>query len=88
MGFKGQEKVVRCYLHNSQGRNKMAVNNFTKANAKNGISTQVILDAGLNVFGLQLFLESFTDAAGGKTEPLEFTYLGVKVRLQIDEESI
>jgi hypothetical protein len=61
----------------------MAENDFTTANAKNGIPGQAIIDAGLNVFALQLLLESFTEIAGGNTEPVEFTYLGVNVRLQI-----
>ena len=62
----------------------MSENEFTKENKNNGIPAQVILDAGINVFGLQLLLESFTEMAGKDTSPLEFTYLGVKVRLQID----
>lgn len=66
----------------------MAQNDFTKANAQNGIAGQKILDAGLNVFGLQLVLESFTDAMGKNTDPVEFTYLGVRVRLQVDRESV
>ena len=61
----------------------MSQNEFTKKNARNGIPAQTILDGGLNVFGLQLLLESFTDIAGCDTTPLEFTYLGVKIRLQI-----
>jgi len=63
----------------------MAQNEFTKANHQTGIHGQVILDSGLNVFALKLLLESFTGVAGKDTRPLEFTYLGVKVRLQIDE---
>lgn len=66
----------------------MAQNEFTKNNKSMGIPGQVILDAGLNVFGLQMVLESFTDIAGKDTPPLEFTYLGVKVRLQVDEGAI
>lgn len=62
----------------------MAQNEFTKENHTVGIEGQKILNAGLNVFGLQLLLESFTDLAGNSTEPLEFTYLGVDVRLQIN----
>lgn len=65
----------------------MSQNEFTKTNANKGIPGQLILDTGLNVFALQLFLESFTEVRGKDTEPLEFTYLGVKVRLQIDEGS-
>lgn len=61
----------------------MAENKFTKENKNNGLASQLILDAGLNVFGLQLLLESFTDIAGKDTTPLEFTYLGVNISLQI-----
>ena len=65
----------------------MPQNEFTKSNHRGGIHGQVILDAGLNVFGLQLFLESFTSIAGKDTKPLEFTYLGVDVKLQINENA-
>ena len=65
----------------------MAQNEFTRKNHKVGIPGQRILDAGLNVFALQLVLESFTKIAGGSTEPLEFTYLGVDVRLQINNDA-
>ena len=61
----------------------MSQNEFTKKNSGVGISGQAILDAGINVFALQLMLESFTSIAGKDTTPLEFTYLGVNVRLQI-----
>ena len=66
----------------------MAANDFTMKNKGCGIHGQPILDAGLNVFALQLLLESFTETIGKDTEPVEFTYLGVKVRLQIDENAI
>ena len=65
----------------------MSENEFTKANHTVGLNGQKILDAGINVFGLQLFLESFTMLAGSSTEPLEFTYLGVDVRVQINPEA-
>lgn len=65
----------------------MSANEFTKKNKSNGIHGQKILDAGLNVFALQLLIESFTQLAGKDTTPLEFTYLGVTVRLQIDDKS-
>ncbi len=65
----------------------MSQNQFTKKNHTNGVPGQTILDAGINVFGLQLFLESFTQVAGADTTPLEFTYLGVDVRVQINEKS-
>lgn len=61
----------------------MAENNFTKANKQNGIPSQQILDAGLNVFALQLLVESFTDLAAGDTTPLEFTFSGVDISLSI-----
>lgn len=61
----------------------MAVNEFTLKNAENGIPSQAILDAGLNVFALQALLESFTGIAGESTKPLEFSYLGVRVSLQV-----
>lgn len=65
----------------------MGQNKFTKENHSTGIHGQMILDAGLNVFALQLLLESFTKLAHGKTQPLKFTYLGVDVRLQINKEA-
>jgi len=65
----------------------MAQNEFTRQNHPVGIDGQKILNAGLNVFGLQLFLESFTALAGSSTEPLEFTYLGVDIRLQINDNA-
>ena len=63
----------------------MAQNEFTKKNFLLGIHGQKILDVGLNVFGLQLFLESYTNFAGKDAEPVEFTYLGVDVKLKINE---
>ncbi len=65
----------------------MAQNEFTRENHRLGIPGQAILDAGLNVFALQLLLESFTDLAGKQTAPLDFIYLGVKVTLQIHEDA-
>ncbi len=61
----------------------MSENNFTKGNKENGHSGQAILDAGLNVFALQLLIESFTARAGNNTTPVEFKYCGVNVSLQI-----
>ena len=65
----------------------MGDNKFTKDNRETGIHGQVILDAGINVFALQLLIESFTHVAHGETKPVEFTYRGVKVRLQIDDKA-
>jgi len=65
----------------------MSQNEFTKGNYQRGINGQTILDAGLNVFALQLLLESFTDVVGKDTNPIKFTYLGVRVSLQIDDNA-
>ncbi len=65
----------------------MAQHEFTKKNHLLGIHGQKILDAGLNVFGLQLFLESYTNLVGKDSEPDEFTYLGVDVSLKINKEA-
>ncbi len=65
----------------------MAQNDFTKENFKLNTPGQRILDCGLNVFGLQLFLESFTDRMGKDTAPIEFTYLGVDVSFKINNEA-
>ena len=63
----------------------MAANEYTKFNSKNGIPSQAILDAGINVFGLQLFLESYTDKKD--PPPLKFRYLGVDVSVSISEST-
>jgi hypothetical protein len=63
-------------------------NEFTKANKNTGIPGQALLDAGLNVFGLDLFLESLTAAKGKDTTPLEITYKGVKMKFQIDDKAL
>jgi len=59
----------------------VGANNFTKKNAGNGLPGQNLLDAGLNVFGLQLFLESYTDHK--EPPPLTFRYLGVDVSVSV-----
>ncbi len=64
----------------------MAENDFTKVNKQKGLPPQQVLDAGLNVFALQLLVESFTDLAGGDTTPLKFTFCGVDIQLKITEE--
>jgi hypothetical protein len=61
----------------------MAQNEFTKSNHDVGATSQAILNAGLNVFALDLIVESFTQLAGKSTEKIEFTYKGVKIQLQI-----
>lgn len=65
----------------------MAQNEFTQENFKLGIHGQKILDCGLNVFGLQLFLESYTMDSGKNAPPIEFTYLGVDVSLKINKDA-
>ena len=63
----------------------MSANKYTIDHVNDGVPSQVLLDAGLNVFGLQLFLESYTN---GETppSPLKFRYLGVDVSLHPDEK--
>jgi len=47
------------------------------------VSGQMLIDAGLNVFGLQLFLESVVDKVDATTfDALSFTYKGVKITLE------
>ena len=64
----------------------MPENEFTLANKTKGLPAQQILDAGLNVFALQLLIESFTDLAGSDTTPLEFKFQGINIKLQIAEK--
>jgi len=59
----------------------MAENEYTKKNRSRGIPSQAILDAGLNVFALQLLVESYTDLPN--PEPISFPYLGVDVSLSL-----
>lgn len=65
----------------------MSQNEFTKANAGFGLSKQVILDAGLNVFALELLIESFTKLAGDRADKVEFVFCGVTVGLQIGDNT-
>jgi hypothetical protein len=65
----------------------MTTNEFVDKNKSNGISSQTILDAGLNVFALQLLIESFTDAMGHDTSPIQFQYRGVNISLQIADNA-
>lgn len=66
----------------------MSQNEFTKKNRETGIPGQAILDGGINVFGLQLLLESFTADAGKDTKPLDITYLGVNISLEIYKDAL
>lgn len=63
----------------------MSANQFTLANANNGVPSQVILNAGLNVFALQLLIENFTAANGERTGPVEMTVNRVRVSLAVAE---
>ncbi len=52
------------------------------------ISLQQLIDAGLNGFGLQLFMESVKDKKDSETfEPFSFIYKGVKVTLAPEKKS-
>jgi len=52
------------------------------------ISLQQLIDAGLNGFGLQLFMESVITKKDAKTfEPFSFIYKGVKVTLAPEKKS-
>ncbi len=47
------------------------------------VNEQMLIDAGLNVFGLQLFLESVLLKKDVETfDPLSFIYKGVKITLE------
>jgi hypothetical protein len=51
------------------------------------VTMQHIIDAGLNAFGLQLFVESVAGKMDAKTfEPFAFKFRGVKVTLEPDGE--
>jgi len=52
------------------------------------VTTQMLIDAGLNAFGLQLFAESIAGKKDVKTfSPLSFRYRGVKMTIEPDPES-
>ena len=65
----------------------MSSNEFTRENRKLGLPPQLVLDAGLNVFALDLIVESFTQIAGKDATPVEFTYKGVNLKFQINEDA-
>jgi len=62
----------------------MAENEYTKKNRNKGIPSQIIFDAGLNVFALMLLVESYTDLPN--PEPISFPYRGVNISLSLCEE--
>ena len=61
----------------------MSENDHTKKN-RIRMSSQIILDAGLNVFALQLLVESYTDLPN--PEPISFPYRGVNISLSLCDE--
>jgi len=62
----------------------MSENDYTKKNRNKGVPSQIILDAGLNVFALQLLVESYTDHPN--PEPISFPYRGVNIALSLCDE--
>ncbi len=51
------------------------------------LTSQQILDAGLNVFGLQLFCESIKDKKDSDTfDPISIIYRGIKVTFEPVQE--
>ena len=64
----------------------MSENKYTKKHHNEGVPSQIILDAGLNVFALMLLVESYTDHPN--PEPVSFPYRGVNISLSLcDAES-
>lgn len=61
----------------------MAENEYTIKHHNEGVPSQVILDAGLNVFALQLLVESYTDHP--TPIPISFPYRGVNISLSLCE---
>ncbi|MBA7602914.1 hypothetical protein ES703_10010 [subsurface metagenome] len=61
----------------------MAENEYTIKHHNEGVPSQVILDAGLNVFALMLLVESYTDHPNPK--PVSFPYRGVIISLELDK---
>lgn len=62
----------------------MAETKYTKEHRNDGISTQTILDCRLNVFALQLLIESYTQHP--KPIPIRFRYRGVNIALSLTED--
>ena len=52
------------------------------------VTTQMLINAGLNAFGLELFCESIAGKKDVKTfSPISFRYRGVKVTMEPDPAS-
>ena len=51
------------------------------------VTMQDLIDAGLNAFGLQLFVESIANKGDAKSfRPLRFRFRGIKITLEPDGE--
>lgn len=51
------------------------------------VSMQQLIDAGLNAFGLQLFIESIAKMKDAKTfSPITFKFRGIRITMQPDGE--
>ena len=59
----------------------MPENEFTLDHRDEGLPSQTILDMHINVFALQLLIESFTDLPEPK--PTSFSYRGVNISLSL-----
>ena len=64
----------------------MSENEHTKKQRNHGVPGQVLLDAGLNVFALQLLVESYTDHPN--PIPVSFPFKGVNITLSLCEHEI
>lgn len=63
----------------------MSENEYTRKHVMNGVASQTILDCGLNVFALQLLIESYTDHPN--PIPVSFPYRGVNISLSLMDET-
>lgn len=59
----------------------MPENAYTRNHRGEGVPSQTILDCHINVFALQLLIESYTDLPEPK--PLSFSYRGVDISLSL-----
>lgn len=51
------------------------------------VTMQMLIDAGLNAFGLQLFVESIAKMKDAKTfTPITFRFRGLRITMQPDGE--
>lgn len=51
------------------------------------VTMQQLIDAGLNAFGLQVFIESIANKKDAATfSPIAFRYRGIKITLEPDGE--